>query len=133
MLEVGDIHSIKRLYYNQRWSERRIARELGLSRTTVRDVLKGESDGQYTISEPRPAPVAEQIAPIVERYLAGDLDPQLHHKQRLTAARIEDLLRERHDYTGGERTVRRVVSELRLKLDYPTVLHGSSAAAQKNG
>ena len=23
--------------------------------------------------------------------------------------------------------------ELRLKLDYPTVLHGSSAAAQKNG
>ena len=76
MLEVGDIYSIKRLRYRQRWSKRRIARELGIARNTVRDVLNGESDGQYTLAEPRACPVADQIAPIVEEYLTGDLDPE---------------------------------------------------------
>lgn len=120
MLKVGDIHSIKRLHYSQGWGKRRISRELSIARNTVRDVLSGENDGQYTMKQPRARPVAEVIEPIVRNYLKAELeDPQPHRKQRLTAARIDELLRTQHGFSGGDRTVRRVVSKVRSELADP--------------
>lgn len=119
MLEVGDVQSIKRLYYSQRWSKRQIARELGISRNTVRRVLNGAWDGRYTLADARARPIGDEISPIVRQYLTGELEDETHPKQRLTAARLTELLRENHDYTGSDRTVRRIVSELRPLLADP--------------
>jgi transposase len=119
MLEVGDVHSIKRLRHCQEWSIRRIAREIGVSRNTVRDVLRGEWDGEYTLAKARARPVADEIEPVVKQYLEAERDDDTHPKQRLTAARIEELLRKHHGYGASGVTVRRVVARVRTQLDDP--------------
>lgn len=119
MLEVGDVHSIKRLRHCQEWSIRRIAREIGVSRNTVRTVLRGGWDGEYTMAELRSRPVADGIESQVRGYLEAELVNDTHPKQRLTAARIEQLLRDEHGYDGSGVTVRRVVARLRPELGDP--------------
>ena len=119
MLKVGDIQVIKTLRYRQGWSIRRISRELKQSRNTVREVLRGETDGAYTLTGPRARPTGDVITPLIKDYLSGELVDDTHRKQRLTAARIEKLLRERHAYHGSSATVRRAVVELRRELEDP--------------
>lgn len=116
MLQVDRIQVIKDLHYRQRWGIRRIARELDVDRKTVRAVLRGESDGSYTLKEPRERPVGDEIEAIVARYLKEEMERDTPRKQRLTAVRIEELLREKHRYEGSYSTVQRVVREQRVLL-----------------
>lgn len=119
MLKVGDIQIIKRLHHCQEWSIRRIGRELKLSRATVRQVLRGETDGVYTLGEPRARPQGDVIASTIKDYLTGELVDETHPKQRLTAVRIEKLLRKKHGYGGSSATARRAVAEARRQLGDP--------------
>jgi len=119
MLQVDQLQTIKHLHYRQRWGIRRIARELGIDRKTVQRVLRGESDGCYTLEEPRLRPVGDVIEPIVARYLKAEIDSDTPPKQRLTAVRIEELLRADHKYDGSTSTVQRVVKDERVRLRDP--------------
>jgi len=116
MQQVDRIQTIKELHYRQRWGIRRIARELGVDRKTVRRVLRGESTGCYTLEQPRTRPVADEIAPIVAGYLKAEIDAKTPRKQRLTAVRIDELLREEHKYEGSYATVQRFVKAERVRL-----------------
>ena len=55
MIKVVDKDIIRRLHLVQGWSERRIARELGFARETVRKYLREESDTvpRYRLTKPR--------------------------------------------------------------------------------
>lgn len=116
MLQVDRLQTIKDLHYRQRWGIRRIAREFGMDRKTVRSVLRGESDGSYTLKEARQRPVGDVIEPIVAGYLKAEIDSNTPRKQRLTAVRVEELLRKEHDYEGSYSTVQRVTKEQRVLL-----------------
>jgi transposase len=113
VIEVVDKDIIRRLHHVQGWSERRIARDLGFARDTVRKYLREESDTvpRYRLSKPRPKPVIDQVLPLLRQWLAEDaLQPR---KQRRTAHRMWCLLRDEHGFTGAESTVRHVVRELK--------------------
>jgi transposase len=117
MLEVDQVRECKQLF-GRGMKIRAIARELGISRNTVRGYVRGERlPGQYQMSAPRAQPVAGAIREVVRALLMAEQEAETPRKQRLTAGRVFRLLR--GQFTVSEATVRRVVREVRLELRDP--------------
>jgi transposase len=113
VIEVVDKDIIRRLHHVQGWSERRIARELGFARDTVRKYLRDESDTvpRYCLTKRRAKPVIDEVLPLLRQWLADDaLQPP---KQRRTAHRMWRQLCDDHAFTGAESTVRQIVRDLK--------------------
>jgi len=105
---MDQVHIIKHKVLVERLSKRQVARELGISRNTIDRYLEGAEPGQRQVVE-RPRPVWDRvrgrILEILEdspRWTAG--------KQRLTAARLHDMLRE-ENIACSYPVVRRIVWE----------------------
>jgi transposase len=117
MLDMIDYEKIRSLHNDAGWSIRKLSRELGHCRKTIRKVLN-EWDGEpprYKMEKGRPAPV---ITPRVREFVWQILvsDKQAPRKQRHSALRIFKRLKAELKFEGGKSTVRRLVRELRAKL-----------------
>lgn len=113
MVGAVDKEMIRRLHKVQGWSERRIARELGFARMTVRKYL-GDPDAQpprYRLAEPRARPVLDPVLPLIRRWFGED--EQQPPKQRRTAHTMWLHLAEEYGFGGSEASVRRAVRELK--------------------
>lgn len=118
MIEVDQSRDCKRLS-GKGLGTRAIAKELGISRNTVKAHLRGERvPGVYQMEKRRAQPVRDQIRGWVRQRLEEEIAIQTPRKQRLTAARIHRLLLE-DGQAASEAVVRRVVSEIRLELRDP--------------
>lgn len=113
MLGVIDKELIRRLHYVQGWSARRIARELGHDRETIHKYLQeaGSEPPRYRLTQPRPKPVLGPVLPLLRQWLADD--EQQPPKQRRTAHRMWEQLRDEYGFTGGAPTIRAAVRGLR--------------------
>ena len=113
MLTVDDYGRIRRAHRDG-MSIREIAREFHHSRYKVREVLQGDGEPQKyrrreTQSFPKLALVLDRIREILT---ADESQPP---KQRHTAMRLFERLRDEHEYKGGYDTVRRFVKQHRRK------------------
>jgi hypothetical protein len=63
--DVDRIQDIRRKYFGEGESIRGIAKELGMSRRTVRRYVQSDGPWQYTLQEPRPRPVSDSIEPVL--------------------------------------------------------------------
>jgi transposase len=107
-----DVEFIKKKHGCEGWPIRKIARQLEVSRQTVRKVLAGPAEPpRYQQRVSRPQPVMGPYLPVIERWLTND--ETAPRKQRHTARRIYDRLVAEHDFPGSEVTVRRAVRTLR--------------------
>ncbi|MGQ9688865.1 MAG: IS21 family transposase [Desulfobaccales bacterium] len=111
MLRVDEKEVIRRDYFIHRKSMRQIGRERHHSRKTIRKAIYDPGVPVYNRSKPRPKAAIGSFEGVIQRWLQED--KQRPAKQRHTAKRIFQRLREEHGYPGSERTVRRVVSALR--------------------
>jgi transposase len=94
------------------WPIRKIARQLEVSRQTVRKVLAAPAEPpRYRQMVLRPQPVVGAYLPVIERWLTAD--ETAPRKQRHTAKRVYDRLVEEYGFAGSEVTVRRAVRALR--------------------
>lgn len=112
VLEIVDVEYIRKLHKVKGWSIRKIARELGYSRNTVSKYLEAEDTApQYQLQEPRPRPVLGPFQGIIKQWLKedGNRPP----KQRHTAHRIFERLRDEYGFAGSESNVRAYVRILR--------------------
>ena len=114
MIEVSQILKCKQLKA-QGASIRAIARELDVSRNTVRRYLRGAKPGKYEMQKPRQQPVRDCLRQSVREFLKRERDRETPRKQRLTAARVHRLLIA-DGLTAAESTVRKLVREVRLEL-----------------
>jgi transposase len=112
MLTVDKKEAIRREHFLQKKSIRRIARELGYSRRTVRKALQDSDVPVYRRTAPTRYPVLQSVIPLIDNWLKEDESQP--KKQRHTARRIWIRLKGEHGFTGGESTVRRYVHEKRL-------------------
>lgn len=80
-------------------SERAAARLFGIDRKTVSKILKHSVPPGYRRSKPPVRPKLDPLIPIVDQIL--ETDRGLPKKQRHTAQRIFERLREEHGFTGG--------------------------------
>ncbi len=103
------IEYIRWLYYRQHLSVRAIAKMVGSSRKTISRVLALEDprNHKYTKSLARSCPVMGPVMPIVEAWL--EEDKKNPKKQRHTARRIYQRLKEEYGFKGSEESVRRAV------------------------
>ena len=111
MLKMVDVEYIKKRQQDG-WSIRKIARQLEVSRQTVRKILASPAEPpQYRQQRPRPAPVMGPYLDLVAAWLAAD--ETAPRKQRHTAKRVFDRLVTEYGFAGSEVTVRRAVRTLR--------------------
>ncbi len=112
MLRVADIHAIRSLHARG-WSERKIARELGIARETVHKyATAAEVQPRYRQVRARHKPVTDRVTGLIDQWLAAD--EQAPPKQRHTAQRIwERLTSDPYKYEIGASTVRQYVRHKR--------------------
>jgi len=107
------VEYIRWLYYQQHMSIRSIAKKVGSSRKTIRKVLALEDvrDYKYKKSMPRPRPVIGPVMHLIKKWLEDD--KKNPPKQRHTARRIYQRLKEEYGFQGSEESVRRTVRLIR--------------------
>lgn len=112
MLTVEKKEEIRREHFVQGKSIRRIARELGYSRTTVRKAIQDSGVPEYRHILPVRYPVLNPVIPLIDNWLKEDESQP--KKQRHTARRIWIRLKEETEFNGSESTVCRYVRGKRL-------------------
>ncbi len=96
-------------------SQRAIARRLGISRNTVKRYFLGQNlPGERAKTESKLQVITPEVIEFVKRCLAQD--KTANRKQRHTAKRIYDRLKHEKGFQGAESTLRRLVSQLRVKM-----------------
>jgi len=111
MLTVDHYELIRRKHFVEGLSIRAISRQLGHSRKSIRKALTHATPPGYRRSEPAAAPVMGKVSGMVDAWL--EQDRRRPPKQRHTARRVYERLRDEHGFTGSASTVRRYVAKLK--------------------
>jgi transposase len=121
MLRMDQVYVVRHKVLIEGQSERKVAREMGISRNTVKRYVGGAEPGvRQTVA--RAADVKERVRPRLEQLLA-EAPTWTGGKQRLTAARLHRMLVE-EGHAVSDRVVREMVAEWkrqRLEVFVPLV------------
>lgn len=112
MLRMVDKEYIRKKHFVEGWSIRQISKQLKIARQTVRKMLMDSEIPKYNRRQPKPCPVMDPFREVIESILKED--EKAPPKQRHTAARIFERLRDEFFFTGGESSVRHYVRKLRI-------------------
>jgi len=113
MLTVNHFEIIRRKVLLDGQSQRDVARELGHSRKTIAKALVHASPPGYQMGVERKCPVMDAYRPVIEQWM--EADKTAPPKQRHTAQRIYERLRDEQEFTGNEGTARRFVAKLKAQ------------------
>ena len=115
---------VRRQVLTSELSRRAACRKYGLGWHTLKKILAHAEPPGYRQSQPRPKRKLEAFLPILEQIL--EEDRQAPPKQRHTAQRIFERLRDEHSYRGGQTVVKDAVrawkqsrQEVFLPLSHP--------------
>jgi transposase len=113
MLEMGRVYVIRHKYFTEGLSIRRIAKDLEVSRNTVRKYLFQDSEPKGKEPVARARPVLQEVSGRIDELLEEWKD-RTTDKQRITGSRVHrQLLKE--GYSVGSTTVREYLAEKRRK------------------
>lgn len=110
MLKVDQVHAIRHQVLVQGRSRRVVAREMGVSRNTVRSYLERPEPVRVE-SRPRPRPTLEAVRPRLDQ-LVDEWSGRTTAKQRITGTRLVRQLRE-EGHAVGTSLVREYLRERR--------------------
>ncbi len=94
-------------------SKRAACREYDIHWDTLKKILEHSEPPGYRRKAPRPKPKLEAFLPVIHQILEDD--KKAPRKQRHTARRIFDRLRDEHGYQGGLTVVKQAVAAWRLR------------------
>ncbi len=103
---------IRRAVLTGSLSKRQACRQYNIHWATLQKILSHEEPPGYRRTKPPHRPKIERFLPYLQAML--DADKTAPKKQRHTAQRIWQRLREEHGFTGGYTIVKDVVRELRV-------------------
>jgi len=118
MIKVEEKERIRRAYHLEGKGIRRIAREMGHSRKTVRKALESAEEDEYTHKRSRAAPVLGPYKARIDKLLAES--EEMPRKQRYTSFKIYKAIKA-DGYKGSESTVRSYVAKRRKEKRRPKV------------
>ena len=99
MFAVEIYAAVRQFVLVQGNSRREAARVFGVSRDTIAKMCAYSAPPGYRRSRPPTRPKLDPFVPIIDAILAADKDAP--RKQRHTARRIFERLRDEHGFTGG--------------------------------
>src|SRR3989304_4885741 len=102
---------VRRAYYGEGKSERQVAREFGLARETVRKMLRYSIPPGYRRQQPAKRPKLDPWVGGIDAILQEDRERP--RKQRHTARRIYQRLRDEQGFGGGYTIVKDYVGRPR--------------------
>ncbi len=114
---MADYEFIRRLHVEHGLSIREISRQYHHSRRTIRDALAWDGSGaafKYERRKPAVRPKTGCYVTIIDTWLIAD--QKEHPKQRHTAKRIWERLRDEYGADVAEPTVRRLVAQRRMEV-----------------
>jgi transposase len=114
---VEQFEQIRRDREREGLSVRELARRHGVHRRAVRQALASPLPPPRKAPERRPAPKLGPYRPLIDEWLRPDREAP--RKQRHTARRVWERLREEHGVEVSERQVRRYVHRRRRELGEP--------------
>ena len=94
-------------------SHHEASRRFGIDRRTVKKMLSYSAPPGYRRTKPVRRPKLDGFTGIVDAILEADTDPDVPRKQRHTAHRIFERLRDEHGFTGGYTIVKDYVRSRR--------------------
>ena len=94
-------------------SKRAACREYSIHWDTLKKILEHAEPPGYRRAVPRPRPKLDPFLPVIHQILEDD--KKAPRKQRHTARRIFERLRDEHGYTGGITIVKEAVAAWRLR------------------
>ena len=109
-----DLYRKVRLACRDGMSERAAARHFGVSRQSVRKMLQFSVPPSYRRTAPVRRPKLDEFTGLIEQWLGAD-SRNGYRKQRHTAKRIFERLRDEHGFTGGYTIVKDYVREHRRR------------------
>ena len=112
MYRVELYAQVRRSVFVEGLSEREAAKRFGLARGTVRKMLRYATPPGYRRRQPARRPKLDPFTGIVDQILIDDQERP--KKQRHTAKRIFDRLRDEYDFTGGYTIVKDYVRDKKL-------------------
>ena len=112
MLRMDQVNVIRHKVLREGLSIRAVARQMGVSRNTVRKYLY-ISEPERRQTEPREKPVMNKVAPRIEKLLE-EWKSRTTEKQRITGSRVHRQLVE-EKYQVGITTVREYLREKKRK------------------
>ncbi len=112
MYRVELYAQVRRSVFVEGLSEREAAKRFGLARGTVRKMLRYATPPGYRRRQPAQRPKLDPFTGIVDQILSDDQERP--KKQRHTAKRIFDRLRDEYDFTGGYTIVKDYVRDKKL-------------------
>jgi len=104
--------AVRRAVFVEGLSQREAARRFGLSRTTVAKMMQFSVPPGYRRSQPPTRPKLEPYIGVIDQILSQDAHSP--RKQRHTAWRLFERLRQEYGYQGGYTVVKDYVREKRL-------------------
>ena len=104
-----DMYRKVRLACAEGMSRREAARHFGISRDSVRKMLAFSVPPGYRRTAPVKRPKLDGFTEIIDGWLEGDRG--VHRKQRHTAKRVFERLRDEHGFTGGYTIVKDYMRE----------------------
>ncbi|PSH05599.1 MAG: IS21 family transposase [Acidobacteria bacterium] len=113
MFRVEIYGRVRRAVLVEGRSQRSVARDFGLSRTTVQKMLRFAVPPGYQRQQPVKRPKLGPWIGVIDAILEDD--KQRPVKQRHTAKRLFDRLREEHGFTGGYTIVKDYVRSAQLR------------------
>ena len=100
---------VRRACHVEGMSQRNAARLFGISRETVKKILRHSEPPGYQRRQPPKRPKLDPFTGIIDRIL--EEDRTVHRKQRHTAKRIFERLRDEHGFAGKQTYMVRPIYE----------------------
>lgn len=105
--------TVRQLVFLQGVSRREVARRLGISRDSVAKMCRYAAPPGYVRTKPVPRPKLGRLIAVIDAILEADESAPV--KQRHTAKRIWQRLRDEHGFAGGYTTVKDYVRRVRVR------------------
>jgi len=106
---MEDYDRVRAMHFKEGLSQREISRRTGFHRDTIKKMIALSAPPGYQREKEPERPVLGRFIPVIDAILESDKSPT-PKKQRHTAKRIHDRLRDEYGYGGGYTQVREYVA-----------------------
>ncbi|MDQ7778922.1 MAG: IS21 family transposase [Planctomycetota bacterium] len=114
MKKMFEYDWVRQLYFQDGLSRREIARKTGFHRKTINKMLLYAAPPGYRVTKPRRKVKLDPFIGVIDEMLEGDKEAP--KKQRHTAKRVFQRLKDEHGFTGSYTIVKDYVREKKLRL-----------------